>query len=171
MQAAYEVLADGYPRQELLLKSALDKYFRSFFKLQEGKDWGSHVAATVLADRANDGYDAEPMFTEFPPDATYSLWEHRPDPTITPTQPRYAIHWGDVQPWGFTQMDGKVKAMPSPHKEDYTKEYNDVKDIGAKGPDTTRTEDQTHTALEWAYDGSYKIGTPIRMFNQARTCI
>jgi hypothetical protein len=43
--------------------------------------------------------------------------------------------------------------------------YNEVKELGAR-ESTIRTQEETYTGIFWAYDGSFKIGTPIRLYNQ-----
>ena len=43
--------------------------------------------------------------------------------------------------------------------------YEDVLHVG-KNQSDTRTPQQTTIGLWWAYDGAFKIGTPIRLFTQ-----
>jgi hypothetical protein len=118
-QAAYETLAYAYPHQEGTLSAALNTYFASFFGVQEGKDWGSRVAQALIAWREGDGWDAGPVFTPFP-HKQFKRWEHQPDPHNM-AQPQYAVHWGNVQPYGFhSGMEGKVMSMPNPLHQSYT---------------------------------------------------
>lgn len=62
---------------------------------------------------------------------------------------------------------GAVMQMPSPMKQDYPGDFEETKEDGAE-MSSTRTQQETNIGLMWAYDGSYKIGTPIRLFSQVR---
>ena len=57
--------------------------------------------------------------------------------------------------------------LPNPMTQDYAQDFKRVKEEGAVNS-TTRTQEETNIALMWAYDGAYKIGTPIRLFNRVR---
>jgi hypothetical protein len=124
-----------------------------------GLAYGQQVASGLLAQRANDGYDADPSYT---PGGHAGDWRVTPDgPNVQPFTPQ----WGNVTPWGMTSGNqfrptrltdyGSMDDLM--HHPDYAEQINGsanvpgVRTLGARNsPD--RTADQTEVAWFWAND-------------------
>jgi hypothetical protein len=158
-QAAHDTLAAVYPRQKFVLDEDLAKFWMGFKIHDAGAHWGASVAAAVIADRENDGHDAAPPTSNAL--TAGENYHHISDPTVTPKQPLYAKHFGDVRLFGTSGHT----PLPNPLDLDYVAAYNEVKELGAR-ESTIRTQEETYTGIFWAYDGSFKNGTPIRLYNQ-----
>lgn len=158
-QAAHDTLVAVYPRQEPDLDRLLDKFWKKMKKSEVGAQWGATVAAAVIADRENDGHDAAPPFLDTP--STAATYHHTADPTVTPKQPLYAKHFGNVRLFGTSGHT----PLADPLSFDYVAAYNELIALGTQAS-TSRSQDETYTGTYWAYDGAFKIGTPIRLYNQ-----
>ena len=127
-----------------------------------GLAWGHRVATALLAERSHDGADAsDDLYAPGP-----GAGRHRPDP-YSPAQGFLGPLWGDVKPFGFTDLRCALTPLPNPLT---LPEYaTDFVQVAAKGRKTgsTRTPDQTTMGLFWAYDGARCIGVPPRLYNQA----
>jgi membrane-associated phospholipid phosphatase len=131
-------------------------------KVEVGIVWGQVVASKMLLARDKDGSDAS--------DNTYVPsplpGRHRPDP-VNPAQGFVSPLWGNVKPFGITNLIEKVpgKCPPALDSAEYAKDYNEVY---GKGRDQggTRTPGETTIGLYWAYDGARNIGVPPRLYNQ-----
>jgi len=124
-----------------------------------GMSYGETVANMLLAQRQNDGYDADPSYT---PGGNAGDWRVTPDgPFVQPFTP----HWGNVTPWGLesgsqfrptTLTDfGSMSALLQ--SQAYADQINGapgipgVKDLGSRNS-AFRTADQTEAAWFWAND-------------------
>lgn len=125
----------------------------------QGISHGQAVANSLLALRANDGYDADASYT---PGGQAGDWRVTPDgPDVQPFTPQ----WGNVQPWGLlsgsqfrpTRMTDHGTMEEMMHSADYAEQINGsatvrgVKDLGSRNS-TTRTADETLAAWFWAND-------------------
>jgi len=103
---------------------------------------GQKVAASVLALRAADGWDAPNTWAPRTPAGLYV-------PTTLPV----GSGWGRVTPWVLGRGDqfnpGPPPALSS---ADWARDYNEVKTLGSKGS-AVRTPEQTETALFWSITG------------------
>jgi membrane-associated phospholipid phosphatase len=103
---------------------------------------------------------------------------HRPDP-LHPNQGFDEPDWGLVKPFTLNSSDqflapnfvgdnpqARLAWLQSP---EYIAAFLEVQAIGSENS-AVRTADQTEIGIFWAYDGSPKIGTNLRLDNQvART--
>ena len=118
---------------------------------QRGIRLGHDIARSILAQRADDGWDAvvDPQ-TEIGTDPG----EWRPTPTgfANPLAP----HWGDVTPWAVESAQQFMpEAPPTLTSNEYAAAYNETKQLGGANSEQLglRTADQTQIALFWA-DGA-----------------
>ncbi len=125
----------------------------------QGISHGTAVGNSLLALRANDGYDADPSYT---PGGQAGDWRITPDgPAVQPFTP----HWGNVTPWGMlsgsqfrpTRMTDHGTMADMMHSADYAEQINGsmtvrgVKELGSRNS-ATRTADETLAAWFWAND-------------------
>jgi hypothetical protein len=103
---------------------------------------GVAAAEAVIADRANDGFDAP---NDYRPVTAAGVY--------VPTQFPVAINWHQVRPFGMKRADSfrapAPYALASPL---WARDYNEVKRIGAK-VGSTRSEEQTRIAKFWEFIG------------------
>jgi hypothetical protein len=169
-QAAHDTLVALFPHQtsifDVELASSL-KGIRNGPALL-GEQLGITVAAHLLAARANDGANANPVYT---PGNLPGQW--RPDP-LHPTQSPLGPVWGAVTPFGVQSVaDYQVAPPPDMTSPEYTAAFNLLKAIGGDGitSATTRTPEQTIIGNFWSYDGSPKLGTPPVQYNEIAEAI
>jgi hypothetical protein len=131
-----------------------------------GIEWGAAVAAKYLDDRASDGAgDPDDTFKNFT-STKFKVYEHAPDP-FTPDHPvLYAPQWGGVKPWFFSKIQKAATPLPDPTSLPYKQDFENTKNLG-RVDSTVRTQDQFNIGVFWAYDGSFSIGTPPLLFQQA----
>jgi hypothetical protein len=162
-QAAFRTLAALYPAQMAKLNLKLNDFLATLpsgSAKNEGIAIGAVVADRILVERRNDGSQNSMPYT-----AGMLPGQHRPDP-LNPTQGFGTPLWGTVKPFALpTVVAYRAPAPPALTSHEYAIAFNDVKSNGAK-VSTTRTPDQTEIGIFWGYDGSSKIGTPPRLYNQ-----
>lgn len=139
-------------------------------KLVSGADpralwYGEQIADRWIDARKSDG-SAAPQT-----DALYDVapGRHRPDP-LAPNQQTLGRTWGLVKPFVLTNVAtdaplGPPEALNSPG---YAKAFDDVF-VNGRNNITSRSEPFRHQAVVgifWGYDGSNKLGTPPRLYNQ-----
>lgn len=164
--AAYSTLIAMHPAQRSILDA---KYQQHLAEIPDsaaknlGISIGFAAASQVMAAREGDGY------------ATMNTWmpsqqpgRHRVDP-LNPGQPFHGSDWGAVRPF-ILQSGSQFRAPPPPaiDSAEYAAAYNEVKIYGGDGitTPTVRTQEQTEIGLYWAYDGTRRMGTPPRLYNQ-----
>jgi hypothetical protein len=148
--AAHAVLLNQIPSQQANLDAALAASLASIpdgGPKSEGISIGETVAAVVLALRSNDGSTVTLPYTQAPGPGIFQ-----------PVPPASAVFvaWGKVTP--FTLKSGsqfRAKGPPALSSDDYTRDFNEVKSLGAANS-TTRTQDQTDAARFW--DENAQIG-------------
>jgi hypothetical protein len=164
-QAAFDTLAALYPGQKAALTTELNKFLATLPPGQErekGISVGADIAKRILAARNNDrsGPEADGSY-----EAGILPGQHRPDP-LNPKQGFLTPRWGAVKPFALPNViDFRSPAPPELMSAAYADSFNDVKANGAK-VNSTRTPDETEIGIFWGYDGSQKLGTPPRLYNQ-----
>ena len=99
---------------------------------------GEQAAAAILASRADDGIAAPDTYR---PQTTAGIYV----PTTLPAVP----HWGTRKPWVMNRGDQfRPPAPPSLTSDMWTRDYSELKAIGAKNS-TQRTTEQTAIARFW----------------------
>ena len=170
-QAARDTLAAMFPSQTPTFNAYLAEDLARVTNPQQranGIDLGQRTAAAILAMRLNDGSQIpEPRvgvdyFTSDQP----GHW--RQDP-ISLIPLALGAHWGECSPFVVTSTS-QFRAPPPPAMTSsaYTAAYNEVKNLGGDGLNTStqRTEEQTFIGIFWAYDGTPSLCAPPRLYNQ-----
>ena len=124
------------------------------------EDYGIAIATALLTSRQNDGSKYIEDYTYLP-----APGKHRADPA-QPGQGPLGSKWGDVKP--FTYAPGAHPPIPGPPPligNAYTKAYNEVIKEGRENLWQTNPQ-QAMKGVYWGYDGSQKLGTPPRLYNQ-----
>ncbi|MEN9865631.1 MAG: hypothetical protein RL748_1221 [Pseudomonadota bacterium] len=131
-------------------------------QISNGINYGSLVAAKMLASREGDGSEASN--DAYVPNVGAGY--HRADPT-SPGQGFLGPLWGNVKPFGIAQLNTKVPGSPPPalNSAAYAQDYKKVMEKG-RSQGSTRTPEETTIGLFWAYDGPRNIGVPPRLYNQ-----
>jgi hypothetical protein len=141
--AAHRLLLHYFPASQARLDAALEA---SLAKISDGSAekqgvfYGERAADRIIELRANDGRNAPITFDE-PLDA--GVWRPTP-PSFTP----FFDPWlSQVRPMMLTSPSQlRPTGPPSMTSETYTRDFNEVKEDGAKAS-ATRTPDETETAL------------------------
>jgi hypothetical protein len=127
--------------------------------------YGKAVADAWIDARKNDNSELPQL------DKLYSngVGKHRPDP-VNPGQSALGRTWGLVKPFVLNNVvnDAFLAPPPSLTSEEYAKAFDEVAICG-KDDITGRDETFRHKAIVgifWGYDGSNKLGTPPRLYNQ-----
>ncbi len=127
--------------------------------------YGVQIADAWVDARASDG-SGEIQF-----DTNYdrAAGRHRPDPFNT-DQKTLGRTWGSVKPFVINDVATDAPLGPPPALTDpkYASAYKDVYENGSSDL-TERDEKARHMAavgIFWGYDGSNKLGTPPRLYNQ-----
>ena len=109
--------------------------------------WERPAAAAILALRADDGSDT--LLLDF----DYPQGDEPGEYRFTPGTPfAFAPAWGDVTPFVLkSSSQFPVRPPYAVTSKKYTKEFNEVKDLGGDGVTTPsdRTADETEIALFW----------------------
>ena len=173
-QSAHDTLVALYPSQAPVFDAALSADLaniitRDASQKTDGISLGARAAAAILALRANDNTPADEQIigTDYIPGTNPGDWNKDP---IAQQAAAVGALWGSVKPFVLrSSSQFRLPAPPALSSAAYAAAYNEVKDKGAKGnaaSPTTRTAEQTISGIFWGYDGSAKLGTPPRMFNQ-----
>lgn len=165
--AAHRTLTATFPKQTKSFDAALQKHLALLpknAKTSRGLEVGDAAATQILRARLNDG-----STTSVPAWVPTNLaGRHRVDPT-NPNQPFMGSSWGNVKPF-IMQSSSQFRSAPPPAltSKEYADAFNEVKLYGGDGSitPTIRTQEQTNIGLYWAYDGTRKLGTPPRLYNQ-----
>jgi len=152
-KAARDVLASRFPDQAASIDMMYETYLaeNKLDPSDPGIAVGQEAAAGIIALRANDGSfptDSPPLVSGTEP----GVW--RPTPSFLPGPPAglsaFATPWlAKVTPFTLTSPS-QFRPLPPPDLTSgrYTKEYNEVKALGARF-NSTRTEEQTELAYFW----------------------
>ena len=142
-QAAHDVLAGLYPTRVAIFDAELAISLQGIEenRAQQGIRVGQNVAETLLAERANDGWNVTPPAYSLP--ATPGNWQPVPGAAAF-------THYPSVIPFGITSgMQFKPNAPPALTSTEYANDLNEVKELGSVSS-LTRTVDQTKVAQLWA---------------------
>jgi hypothetical protein len=92
----------------------------------------------------------------------------RPDP-VSQVPIALGASWDRVQPFVARSVDDfRSPPPPALASDAYAAAFNEVKSLGGDGitTPTRRTAAQTIAGIYWAYDGTPRLGTPPRLYNQ-----
>ncbi|MCI0359908.1 MAG: phosphatase PAP2 family protein [Planctomycetaceae bacterium] len=164
--AAYHTLVALYPQRTDAFDEALDRWLdkiRRGESRMKGLELGRKVAEAILAERADDGWDAPSNYAP-----VNQPGRHRVDPN-NPNQGFLGPAWGNVAPFVADDIDDFVPPPPPPlASQEYADAYQELILLGGDGitTPTIRSPEQTEIGLYWAYDGRPGLGTPPRLYNQ-----
>ena len=143
--AAHDVLLALYPSQKDLLQATLAKSTHDAGigrAAKLGADLGSHVAATVLVQRANDDYIGSEAYREGSKAGEYRF--------VPGTTSIALPQWRRMTPFALRSPEQfRVAAPPPLGSAEYTRAFQEVKDGGSNRPDARRSADQAHYAAFW----------------------
>jgi hypothetical protein len=170
-QAAHDTLVALYPAQAARLDQILAdnlRRIRNGRPKTDGIALGRQAAAAILALRSADGSQhPEPVIgVDWVTSDLPGRW--RMDP-VSQNPTALGAHWGQVAPFVLTSSDQfRVPPPPPMNDPEYTAAYDEVQRLGGDGivTPTERTGEQTYAGLYWAYDGTPRLGTPPRLYNQ-----
>jgi hypothetical protein len=144
--AAHEVLVHEIPDQKDFLDSALHQTLST---IQEGESktkgiqLGKKAGQAIISNRINDGSTGNPI-SPVVPSSSPGVYQ-----TVPPFDFVFAPFWANLKPFGL-QNQSQFRSIPPPllNSDDYTRDYNEVKEIGKLGS-ALRTEDQSSYAKFW----------------------
>jgi hypothetical protein len=143
--AAYTVLARLFPKQQELLRKDYDAALALVPDgpaKTEAIALGEKVAGDILALRADDGSAAPEVYK---PHTTAGVY-------VPTTIPIFST-WGKVKPWVMEKGSQlRPSAPPAPSSAVWTKDYNEVKELGWKDS-PKRTAEQTEVGRFWLFTG------------------
>ncbi|WP_425237212.1 vanadium-dependent haloperoxidase [Ulvibacterium sp.] len=149
-QAAYDVAVDQFPDRKDELDQELD-YWLSMVEdgdsQKDGISLGKASANAILKIRNNDTWNEQSEYTWHPmaPGVYAEFNEH----SGTPEGFIFGAGWSKAKTFLLKSSD-HFRSPPPPEitSNDYTKAFNEVKEVGAS-VSTTRTKDQAHFAMWW----------------------
>jgi hypothetical protein len=153
-QAAYVVLSDCYPEYQ----ANIDADFATRMGAvpngaakTAGIALGNLVAQQYVTSHQNDGWNLPDAYTP-----TVGMGHWSTDPMVAPNiQKGWGSDWGSVTPWAISSPDQFDSATPFQisqlNTQRYTDAFNEVKAYGSR-ISAARSQQQTETALFWAYD-------------------
>jgi hypothetical protein len=144
--AAHDVLVKLYPTQAEKLGATYKEYLskKGLKEDDPGAAVGQKAAAGIVAFRADDGRHQNPP-PPFVGEKVIGIW--RTTPPQTGYFAQMASPWlGEAKPFAVqSNTQFRAKQPPALTSEEYTKDYNEVKAVGAK-TGGTRTPEQTEIA-------------------------
>jgi hypothetical protein len=165
VQAAYTALAGLFPAQNSALLEDLEASLAAVAaesavehsqSIARGREWGQHVAETILAWRATDGFDPSP--STYQGSNAIGRWRRTPAAFANGVAPSLANTLPFVIP---TPSSFRPDGPPALTSVEYAADVNEVKALGAL-VGSTRTEEQTTIGRFWA-------GTAPTFWNRAAT--
>jgi hypothetical protein len=168
--AAHDTLVALYPHQQAWIDATFDASVAGVARqgasargMQLGLQMGHSLAASMLADRAEDGskVNAPYVFGTAP-----GQWQADP---LHPDQTPLGVDWGAVTPFALHSMTQFHVPPPPPlNSRQYTRAFDQVTALGGDGINTPtrRTRKQTMIAMFWGYDGTTGLGTPPVLYNE-----
>jgi hypothetical protein len=156
--AAHDVLVVRVPGQAANVQALYDAYLAGIpdgAAKDNGIAVGQAAAAAVLADRADDNFDVDPPYVQ--PTPGPGVFE-----PVAATKP-VDIKLGNVRPIAIPDADAFMPGPPIDMSSDeYAADFDEVKALGRK-TGSTRTPEQTETAMFWSESG---VITFTRMINR-----
>ncbi|TMQ12484.1 MAG: vanadium-dependent haloperoxidase [Deltaproteobacteria bacterium] len=126
--------------------------------------YGGEVANAWLASRHDDGSSQPQLDSLFSAEPGH----HRPDPVSN--RPSLGRAWGRVTPFVISSVTADAPLGPPPAltTKAYADAYDDVFVNGRNNIAERTPEFRDHAAIGifWGYDGSSRLGTPPRLYNQ-----
>ena len=148
--AAYEIAVNQYPDKKEVLDAELNKWLKDIKddeRKKAGIRLGKDVATAILNKRSNDKWNGEAEYNWHPmaPGVYAEFNEH----SGTPEGFIFGSGWAKAEPFLLLKQD-YFRSPPPPeiNSEEYTKAFNEVKDVGSFESET-RTKDQSHLAMWW----------------------
>jgi hypothetical protein len=179
--AGYTVLVALYQKQTKYFDQKLTEYKKVIAFDPTSYELGVGIANNLLENRKDDNSELSRNRTNFSsftdsvfPTGTSQCticdpekpYMHREE--VPPNEGCYAEKWGIVDPFAIKNLTTVIPSCePNRGNDRYYVDFKEVKKIGrapAKGENPTKK--QVEIGLYWAYDGSNKIGTPPRLYNQ-----
>jgi membrane-associated phospholipid phosphatase len=127
--------------------------------------YGQSIADAWFDARKNDNSE----LSQFDKLYSNAVGKHRPDPT-NPGQSALGRTWGQVKPFVLANVKDDAFLMPPPplNSPEYAAAYDEVvvmgRDDTPRGNSTLR--EKAIDGIFWGYDGSNRLGTPPRLYNQ-----
>lgn len=178
-QAAHDTLSALFPSQTNYFNAWLENdlaQVKSKAQRRRGVRLGQHVAARILELRAHDGSHHAEMRLGTNEDnfITSDLPGHwRQDP-VSHVPIALGARWTNSLPFVLESCaQFRLPPPPALDSAEYALAFLEVKLFGGDGTNTptTRTADQTHLGIFWAYDGTPSLCAPPRLYNQITTQI
>lgn len=174
--ATHKTLVYLFPSQRARLDALYDAMVDSITDASEarvraGVELGELSAQAIIDDRANDGSAHKERDVGTGPNDYHLVegpGEWSPDP-ISGFQVALGSEWAKlVRPFTLDNADQFRAPRPSLSSPEYAASYSEAKALGGDGKvtATTRDIDQTELGLYWAYDGSFVLCAPPRLYNQ-----
>lgn len=154
--AAYHTLVELFPTRRTNFDAALASSLADVPDgpgENQGIAVGQAAAASILALRRHDGFDAVVPYT---PGTDPGDWQPTPGAFL----PALGAQWPQVTPFAMSSgAQFRPAAPPALDSEEYAAAFNEVFELG-RNTSTTRTADQKEIALFWADGGgtSYALG-------------
>lgn len=145
--AAHDVLAALYPQAPAVAlgKAELEKTLLEAgvgAEVAAGIAVGKAAAAAVLARRANDGSQGQEPYVEGTQPGRYRF--------TPPFDFALMPHWRRVTPFALRSASQfRTAAAPGLASGRYTRDFDEVKRVGAKAAGAARSTDETHYAAFW----------------------
>jgi len=156
--AAYHALRNLFPSQSMSLDSLLMTSLAAhgLSVNDPGVGYGISAATRILTARANDG-SAQAQYNYTAPGAGLpGIW------VPLTSLPALLPGWGDLTPWVLRSgAQFRPGAPPALGSEQYARDYNEIKEIGAMNS-PTRTAEQTQIAAFW-------LASPVAIWSQVLT--
>ncbi len=144
--AAHTVLAGLFPEKQSFLDSALQQSLLAVTDgeaKKKGMELGRQAGQAILADRANDGSDGNPI-SAVAPSTVPGVYQ-----AVPPMEFVFAPYWDDVKLFGLERKD-QFRSAPHPSLEsaEYAQAFREVKETGVQNS-ATRTAEQSAYAKFW----------------------
>jgi hypothetical protein len=158
--AAYDILLALYPDQKSTLDAALTAALAGIVDPNakaKGIDLGKKAAAGVLSLRENDGSAAQETYRPTTSPGVY----------VSTVLPVFSTA-GATKPWAMTSSSQfRPAAPPSLTSETWTKDLNEIREIGARNS-RTRTEEQTAIGRFWFLTGARTYNPIVKQVAQIK---
>jgi hypothetical protein len=159
-KAAHDVLVSRFPAQTAALDMTYQQYLitNGLLDTDPGVAVGAQAAAAIIALRACDGSFPVPAPPPFTGGTGVGVW--RPTP---PANAAMLAPWlGSVTPFTLTRPS-QFRAEPPPAvtSREYTRDYNEVKALGALN-NSSRTPEQTDLAHFWSANYTVLLNQVLR---------
>jgi hypothetical protein len=174
IRAAYIVALNEFPTQAATIESAYNTSIAGLPASPEAIDHGIVVgeaaANAVLAARVGD-HRNDPELEGYTPASGPGVWVPTPPAFANPQTPFLQF----VTPFGYDEPSRfRPAAPPALDSRTYTRDYNEVKDLG-RATGSSRTSEQSATALFWSPSASAlwtanvrSLAGPMDLLNAAR---